>query len=526
MNELELHNHMLAVSTAYRLSHMDPPLRVDGVEFDLRPYPYLWDLYDDEESPKNVTMKGAQLGFTTLEVLRAIDRAGRIYPRGILYLFPTREDVTDFSRTRFQRILDDNPALLERVRGTDSANVKQVGDCFIYFRGAKSRSQLKSIPVDAIVFDEFDEMTADMVALARQRLAGSKLKHEFYLSTPTFPEFGIHYEYLQTDMRKWLIKCRACNEWTCLEDQFPDTLRDDGDRVHRACFKCSREVFVADGEWVAQKPGRDARGNHVSQLCSPTINLAEVLEEWKNPRTLLAEFYNSRLGLPYADILAALDEAAILACCGPDARRLAHDGPCFAGADVGQKEIFYGVGSRRSESFLRGHAWYRVESFQDVHDLNKRYNVECGVMDAGAETRGVRDFVASESGWWGCLYTEQRQSGGYSWDPRTRMVSVNRTESLDDSHKIIVSKMVEWPRPDQMFREFVMVQLKNLVRMAEVDAKTGETKIRWVRRGAKNDDFRHTWNYMVIASQLCSLESSTSRLRRTPRTQGTSFMSA
>ncbi len=526
MNELELHEHMLAASTAYRLSRMEPPLRVDGVPFDLRPYPYLWELYDDEEVSKTVTMKGAQLGLTTLYVLRTIDRAGRIYPRGVLYLFPTREDVTDFSRTRFQRVLEDNPALQERVRGTDSANVKQVGDCFIYFRGAKSRSQMKSIPVDCIVFDEFDEMTSDMVALARERLSGSALKHEFYLSTPTFPEFGIHYEYLQTDMRKWLIRCRSCSRWACLEDEFPDSLREVGDRVIRACLSCGTELHVIDGEWVAQKPDRDARGYHVSQLCSPTIDLRALLADWKNPRTVISEFYNSKLGLPYADIQAALDDAAILSCCGSDARRLAHDGPCFAGADVGKNVIYYGVGSKRSESFLRGHAWYKVESFQDVHDLNKRYNVESGVIDAMAETREVRRFVESEPGWWGCIYTNQMQSGGYLWDPKSRMVQVNRNESLDESHRIVASKMVEWPRPDDLFRELVMVQLKNLVRTQTADEKTGTPKVQWVRRGAKNDDFRHTWNYMVIAAQLCSLESSTARLRRTPRTQGSTFMSA
>ena len=526
MNELELHQHMLQASTAYRLSQMQPPLRVDGQPFDLRPYPYLWELYDDEESTQEVTMKGAQMGLTTLYVLRTIDRADRIYKRGILYLFPTREDVTDFSRTRFQRILDDNPALLERVRGTESANVKQVGDCFIYFRGAKSRSQLKSIPVDDIVFDEFDEMTSDMVALAEERLAGSSIKHEAKLSTPTFPEYGIHWEYLQSDMRKWMIRCRSCNRWACLEDEFPDSIRDDGQRVYRACISCDAELFVVDGEWVAQKPGRDVRGRHISQLCSPTVDLRKLLEAWKDPRTVLSEFYNSKLGLPYADITAALDDAAILACCGSDARRLAHDGPCFAGADVGKNKIFYGVGSKRSESFLRGQAFYEVESFTDVHDLNRRYNVECGVVDAGAETREVRKFVESEPGWWGCMYTNQRQSGGYLWDPKSRMVNVNRTESLDGSHKMIVSKQVEWPRPDQMFREVVMPQLKNIVRTQKVDPDTKEITPKWVVRGAKNDDFRHTWNYMVIAAALCSLESSTARLRRTPRTQGASFMSA
>ncbi len=526
MTDQQLHETLLQQSTAYRLSKTNPPLKVDGVNFDLKPYPYLWELYDDDESEQVVIMKGAQMGFTTLEVLRTIDRADRLYNRGILYLFPTREDVTDFSRTRFDRMLQDNPALRDTVHGTDSANVKQIGNCFLYFRGAKARTGLKSIPVDCVVYDEFDEMTPEMVALARERLSGSDLAHEFKLSTPTFPEYGIHFEYLRTDMRQWKIKCRSCARWTCLEDEFPGCLLETEDRgVIKICTHCSAEVYTIDGEWVPAHPSRKRRGYYISQLNSPTVDLNDLYERWKDPRTVMSEFYNSNLGQPYADIEQSLDDAAILACCGTNPRRLAYEGPSFAGADVGKKYIYYTVGSRRSETHRRIHAFHVAESFQDVHDLNQRYKVEIGVMDAGAETRAVRDFVKTESGWWGCLYDAHRKES-YLWDPKSRMVNVNRTESLDASHKIIVAKLVELPRPDRQFRDLIMPQMKNLVRILEEDPRTGDPTAKWRCKGVKNDDFRHSFNYSVIAAEQASIETKVQRMRGRTRSRPRSFMSA
>lgn len=529
MNEAELlHRHMMSASTAYRLSKLD--LKIDGVPFNLEAYPFLWDIYDDEEHPDCTVMKGAQLGFTSMQVLRTIDRAERMYPRGILYLFPTKDDVSDFSKTRFQRVLDDNPVLGARVRGTDATNVKKVGDCFVYFRGTKARGALKSIPVDAIIYDEFDEMSESAVALAQERISGSKFQHHFRLSTPTLPETRIHLFYLASNRQRWLVRCRGCNRDSVLEDDFPDCVqerRDGHDQVWtRVCVRCGHELYVLDGRWIAEKPQVEKPGWHVSQLCSPTVQLATVMDQWHDPKTVMSEFYNSKLGLPYAEIDQTLDDASILSCCGNNARRLAHEGPSWAGCDVGQKKFFYVAGSKRSETFLRVHAWHTVESEQDVRDLNKRYNVVSGVMDAGAETRTVRNFVQSEPGWWGCLYTEQRQPGGYLYDNKERMVTVNRTESLDESHRIVVQRAIEFPRADETFKKDVMPQLKNLYRAIEVDEDTGERTARWFRKGEKNDDFRHTLNYGVIASMECGVESATRRVRGRSRAEGGSFMSA
>jgi hypothetical protein len=58
----------------------------------------------------------------------------------------------------------------------------------LYLRGAratgkiegikKTSSQLKTVPVDRIIFDEVDEMDPAMIDLALERLSHSKIKEE------------------------------------------------------------------------------------------------------------------------------------------------------------------------------------------------------------------------------------------------------------------------------------------------------------------------------------------------------------
>ncbi len=199
---LEDEQQLVSASIAYRLVKMN--LRCEGLPFSLKAYPYLIDPYDDDAT-EICMRKGSQMGMTILCVLRTILRCNATYPRGVLYLMPTRDDVADFSKARFDRILKENPVLGAMVSGTDATNVKRIGESICYFRGAKSRSQLKSIPVDEIVYDELDEMDPGLLALADKRLDGSHFKRKFKISTPTLPEYGIDWEYLKSDQRVWMV---------------------------------------------------------------------------------------------------------------------------------------------------------------------------------------------------------------------------------------------------------------------------------------------------------------------------------
>jgi phage terminase large subunit GpA-like protein len=106
-----------------------------------------------------------------------------------------------------------------------------------------SRTGLKSLTCNAIKFDEVEEIEKmSLIDLAMERLSHIENPVVHRLSVPSLPEYGINGFFLRTDQRFWLLKCRRCNEYTCMEDSFPDCLVEVEGRVIRACIKCGSEL--------------------------------------------------------------------------------------------------------------------------------------------------------------------------------------------------------------------------------------------------------------------------------------------
>ena len=56
----------------------------------------------------------------------------------IFDLFPTGDDVSDFSKARFGPLIADNPQTIGiYVKSTDSTNIKRIGSGMLYLRGAR-----------------------------------------------------------------------------------------------------------------------------------------------------------------------------------------------------------------------------------------------------------------------------------------------------------------------------------------------------------------------------------------------------
>jgi hypothetical protein len=124
---------------------------LDGKPLTFHKHEYLREPYEDAH-PHVVEMKAAQMGLTTKAMLSALYlcRFGGI--RGVLYLFPSRTDVLDFSRSRVAPLIEENCDTIGCwIRDTDSAGLKQE-DAFLYLRGC-NRVGLK-VPVDYTVMDE------------------------------------------------------------------------------------------------------------------------------------------------------------------------------------------------------------------------------------------------------------------------------------------------------------------------------------------------------------------------------------
>lgn len=493
-------------STAFRLHQMN--LRIDGVPLDLKSYPFWVDYMDmfnvaPEHYIKHRCMKKcSQIGATTTEILCMINRAQWLYPRGILYMFPGRDEVTDFSKARFGRLINDNECFRGIVGDMKSANLKSVGDTVIYFRGSRSLSQLESIPIDCIIFDERDKMEDDMVnvALYRLRASAKDLGHTGSISTPEFPEEGIDLQYSLSDQRMWLIRCRHCATETCLEIEWPNCLRrmPDG-RVIRACKKCEREIFINDGKWRISYADRSMAGFWISQLCSPTVEPADILNEFETGftangvRSDTGVFHRRTLGRAYAEENARLSDGQVLACCSRDPELGTCDLPTAMGVDVNQKSYRWAVGINESETHIRVIAYGCGETEADILRIGDRFNVRCGVIDAFPEINSVAKMCKKEANWWRYQYDESRLNT--LWNFKTKIVKGNRTQVHDAVQQRYTGKTIVLPMQTSKMEEFVDHHTA-MYRTLTKHKVTQEATAKWRTGGNRPDDFRHVIGYL------------------------------
>ena len=496
---------------------------------------------------RQVCIKGAQMGITEVWVLKTLHgMIHGIYPKGSLYLFPTQNDVGDFSKSRFDPLIDANPAIGAYVQSTDSQHIKRVGSGFLFLRGArstkaiggekKSSTSLKSIPVDRIVFDERDEMDDDMVTLAEERVSHSDIKDLMYLGTPTIPDMGVDQMYQDSDQRVWTIRCEHCGIETCLELEFPGCIEMDvktGVR-YRACKKCKREIFSRNGRWVAQFPDeKDLVGWWISQLNSAYIEPGNILDLYNDPpHGDLSEIMNSKLGRAYVSAENRLTQNLVWGCSCADPMLFSHDGPCFMGVDVGKK-LNVIIGYRQTRQLLKVIKVCEVDSFNDLHLLAQKFNVTSCVIDYKPEIHKVREFQAHENySVFACDYIE-RKTGSAQWDEQDKMVKINRTEICDATHELILNPgRLELPCRSKIMEDFVF-QMCNIAKHL-VDDPYGGKEYRYRPLGnarKKPDHYRHALNYALLASERCGIMSDNKIIsryfnRKQRRRSGTSWMGA
>jgi len=193
-------------------------VRLDGKPFRFEGHAYLRAIYDDT-SPHIVLSKAAQIGGTTWAVLKSFHAC--VMGLNVLYLFPTRTDVLEFSKSRVGPLLQDNAFLSRLVRDTDTAGLKRIGSGHMYLRGMQSTVGIKSVPVDQVVYDELDEAAPEAKSIAKERLAHSDFKRVIELSNPSLPSYGIDEAYQLSDQRHWTIRCDECATWTAPDQRAP-----------------------------------------------------------------------------------------------------------------------------------------------------------------------------------------------------------------------------------------------------------------------------------------------------------------
>jgi len=469
-------------------------------------------------------IKAAQcFGATEIEVLKDIHgmQYGR-YKLGVAHLFPTDVEVQDFGKSRFNPLILRNKEAIGKYvksggKGTDNVSLKKINDAFLYLRGARqgqkigetdedTSSKTSSFPVDRVVFDEVDYMDSTVIEKYKQRMAHSPIKEEVYLGNPSHEDFGIDLIFKQSDQRYWWRKCLSCGTWTCAEKSFPSCvkIRSNG-TGYIGCDKCGKELPAWQGEgtseWRPDYPEKSnyMHGYHLSQLSTATNDPAEILADYTNPPNgNLGDIYRLRLGLPYSARDEKLRKSDILAMCGHDGIQVRHTGPCAMGVDVGKiKHVVIGIKTANDRyEILRA---MKVETFGEIVDLAKRYNVQSDVVDIRPYEDEARAYQkASRHKTFLCEYSDSMLQDSI-FNENTGTVKVHRTGIFDASHRLLSTGAIVLPRQCPELEEFAR-QCCNVAKFEEKDKKRGTITYRYRATGDRQEHFRNALNYFLLAA--------------------------
>jgi len=478
----------------------------DGYVFTLKDMRYLFGIID---CPKKISncKKGSQMCLTTAQFIRAIHACKyRKFDQNIMYMMPTVTAVEKLSKVSFDPIFQFNPWIM-RKGDTNTTMCKEINGRSIVMVGAqpkkvgktniKDTDNLRSIPCDMIIRDELDLMDMDMVYMSKQRLKRSRFGLEINFASPTFPDYGIDKAYEDSDQCKWQIKCGSCGKHTCLAETFPDSIIKKDGKWIRSCIHCHKEVFVSDGAWVAEYPGRREAGFWVSGLLSPLADLDEYMYQYHTVEGVnMSEFMRSTLGIATTEAENQLDEVTVLSRCGNDANRMISTGETAMGVDMGKK-IHVEIGNRTAREAYDLLAVAELDTLAELHDMAMKMNVRSAVIDSGPYDHGVREFQRTEPYTiYLCQYSEQ-MPGKPKFDAKSGIVKVNRNEWMDKVHTTFIENKIRIPRVSVVINNYAR-QMTKTAKTIITNPDTGLTKPRWIKLG--DDHHYHGTLYFLLAA--------------------------
>ena len=136
------------------------------------------------------------------------------------------------------------------------------------------------------------------------------------------------------------------------------------------------------------------------------------------------------------------------------------------------------------------------KEWEELDRLMKVFHVTRCVVDALPETRNARGFAERFKGKVFLNYYSEHQKGSSKWNEKDLTVTCNRTESLDASHKEVMTSQIILPKECEVVREFAQ-HLHNVAKKLEEDEETGSKRYIYIKLGP--DHFRHGLNYEAMA---------------------------
>jgi hypothetical protein len=460
----------------------------DGRPFRLDDSLFLFDILRDLASLDKdiVAMKAAQIRFSTAATIASLwcaDNKGV----NVIYTLPTQADVFQFVGGKVNRLISQNPCLLDMVKDKDTVEQKQVGNNIIYYRGTFTQKSAMMVSSDLNVHDELDTSDQNVVENYSTRLQASKVKRTWWFSHPSLPNYGIHEIFKKSDQKHWFITSPHCKKKQYLS--WPESICEK--REIYQCKHCFKELSDEDrckGIWVQKFKNRDISGYVIPLLICPWVSAKEIIK-YHNEKS--AEyFYTKVLGLPYESEGTKISRTALLQSITGEYRGA--KGQVVIGVDTG-KNLHIVVGDQDGIFYNE-----EADDYDAVEKLLRRFPRSIAVIDQGGDIispRKLREkypgrvflctYRRDRKGMQLVIWGQNKELGSVIAD-RNRVIQLVADET-GDGRLDIAGVHDDW----KMFIEHCL----NIHRTEEENA-LGQKEYVWVRTGP--DHFLHALCYWRI----------------------------
>lgn len=475
------------------------------IEFSKRKF--LWDIYNDL-SPLQVLLKPPQIGATVMHTIKSLYVAKK-KKRQIIYTLPTQSDVQDMVGGSINRIIAQNPVLMQWVKDHDTVEQKTVGDSMIFYRGTYTAKQAMMIPSGLNIHDEVDASDGDIITQYETRLqAQEDGGWRWYFSHPSLVGHGVDIYWQQSDKKEWHITCPSCKAEQYLV--WPDNI--DLDKQIYICSSCKQELpdeARINGRWIATSSGAFS-GYHVTQLMLWNKSAADIINASKDPLKDKQYFYNYVLGLPYASSDDKISPATVLRNCVDVVNE--QEGRMIIGADTGHG-IHY-VMINKDGLFYYDHATEITASkspYDVIRGHLKRFPKAIAVFDQGGDLIGVRQLQAEFPGRvFLCFYRKDKKSVDMvTWGKdeeygkvivdRNRMITLVVEQMRDIGRIRINGTREEWKDFADMFGNIYREKIVAKETREKDNKELYGPEYVWKRSGP--DHFVHALLYAIVGLQ-------------------------
>lgn len=489
-----------------------------GLPLDFTKRPWLIAIYNDL-SPHQAFLKPPQIGATVMNTLKSLWVAKNLR-RQIIYTLPTQGDVQDMVGGSFNRIIAQNPILMDWVKDHDTVEQKSVGDSMIFYRGTFTSKQAMMIPSGLNIHDEVDASDPNVIVQYENRLqAQEDGGWRWYFSHPSLSGHGVDVYWQQSDKKEWHITCSHCDTEQVLT--WPDNV--DMEREAYICSHCkeilSEEDRAYKGRWKNQDGvvwDGEIAGNylfsgwHVSQLMLYNKSAKQIIDAYKDPLKDKQYFYNYVLGLPYVDSDDRIDPNTVLLNC-VDTINTQED-RIVIGADTGHGIHF--VCMNKQGIFYYEHATEITASktpYDRIRELLRRWPQSIAMFDQGGDLIGVRQLQTEFPGRvFLVFYVKDRKSiEPIKWGTdqeywkvhvdRNRMMTLMVEQFRDIGRIALNGTKEEWKEYADMFGNIYREKIETKEQKGKDDRALYGNEYVWKRNG--HDHYCHATLYALVGMQ-------------------------